>query len=122
MSVWRSSGEFGAELTQKYVQVCISMVILDVEFEWDDEKERINVKKHKVNFMEALDTFYDPKGFQLLDEAHSGSEKRFYWIGVSKSGRVLTTYYTKRGSKVRIIGSAEWRKFRRLYYETAQDE
>ena len=98
------------------------MVLCDVEFEWDDSKDKINQQKHKVSFAEAIDSFYDLKGFELIDESHSNDEKRFYWVGLSKSGRVLTTYYTRRGSKVRIIGCAEWRKFRRLYYETTQNE
>lgn len=87
-----------------------------MEFEWDDNKE------HKVSFLEAVDSFFDPQGFQMVDENHSDKEKRYYWVGMSKSGRVLTTYFTKRGNKIRIIGSAEWRKFRRLYYETTENE
>ena len=92
-----------------------------MEFEWDDNKEKLNIKQHNVSFAEAVDSFFDPKGFQLIDEAHSNNEKRFYWVGKSKSGRILTTYFTKRGSKIRIIGSAEWRKFRRMY-EATKDE
>lgn len=93
-----------------------------MEFEWDDSKDKLNQKKHQVSFLEAVDSFYDPKGFQMIDEAHSGDETRYYWVGMAKSGRVLTTYFTRRGSKIRIIGCAEWRKFRRLYYETTEDE
>ena len=92
-----------------------------MEFEWDSDKEEANLKKHGVTFTEAVDSFFDPRGFQLLDLAHSKGEKRYYWVGKTKSGRVLTTYLTRRGKKIRIIGSAEWRKFRRMY-ETAKDE
>jgi uncharacterized protein len=92
-----------------------------MEFEWDDSKEKLNIKKHKVNFSEAVDSFYDANGFQLDDVTHSKDEKRSYWVGKTKTGRILTTYYTQRGPKVRIIGSAEWRRFRRLY-ETTQNE
>lgn len=94
-----------------------------VEFEWDNNKEMENIKKHKTTFAEAVDSFFDPNGIQLIDKTHSSNyEKRYYWIGLSKSGRVLTTYFTKRKRVIRIIGSAEWRKFRRLYYETTKDE
>ena len=44
----------------------------------------------------------------------------FYWVGKRSSGRVLTTRFTRRGTKIRIIGSAEWREFRRLYSEKAK--
>lgn len=95
------------------------MVIYGVEFEWDLSKELTNLKKHKVSFPESVETFFDPSGIQLTDQKHSGSEPRFYWVGKSEQGRVLTTWFTRRGDKVRIIGSAEWRRFRRLY-ETTQ--
>jgi uncharacterized DUF497 family protein len=92
------------------------------EFEWDDAKEKENIKKHKVSFTESIDSFFDCNGIQLIDKAHSASENRYYWVGKSRSGRILTTYFTKRGQKIRIIGCAEWRKFRRLYNETTQNE
>ncbi len=87
-----------------------------MEFEWDDTKEKLNIKKHKVSFIDSVDTFFDPDGILLFDESHSGVEKRFYWVGISKLGKI------KRGNKVRIIGCAEWRKFRRLYCEATKDE
>lgn len=93
-----------------------------VEFEWDLEKEIANIQKHKVSFSEAVESFLDPYGFQMVDRKHSAQEKRMYWVGRISTGRVLTTRFTKRGKVIRIIGSAEWRKFRRLYYETAESE
>ena len=32
-----------------------------------------------------------------MDRKHSGGEKRFYWIGRTAKGRVLTTWFTRRG-------------------------
>ena len=91
-----------------------------VEFEWDLEKEIQNIRKHKVSFTEAVESFTDPYGFQLVDSKHSAQEKRLYWVGCISTGRILTTRFTKHGNKIRIIGSAEWRRFRRLYHETTQ--
>ena len=91
-----------------------------MEFEWDLAKESENLQKHKVSFLEALSTFSDPKGIQVADQEHSNLEHRFYWIGKSSNGRVLTTRFTIRGEKIRIIGSANWRKFRSPYYATAK--
>lgn len=93
-----------------------------MEFEWDWNKEAANIRKHGVAFSEAVESFLDPKGFQLVDDGHSHREKRFYWVGQLSTGRVLTTWFTKRGSHIRIIGSAEWRKFRRFYNETTKAE
>ncbi|MBS1985319.1 MAG: BrnT family toxin [Bdellovibrionales bacterium] len=91
-----------------------------MNFEWDLAKELENKRKHGISFTEAVETFSDPNGVQLVDKTHSKTEERFYWVGKSDSGRILTTRFTRRGTKIRIIGCAEWRKFRR-FYETAQD-
>jgi len=39
---------------------------------------------------------------------------------IANAGRILTTWFTRRSKIVRVIGCAEWRKFRRLYYETTE--
>jgi uncharacterized DUF497 family protein len=75
-----------------------------------------------VSFAEAVESFFDPHGLLLVDEKHSTAEERFYWVGKCASGRVLTTRFTRRGPQVRIIGSAEWREFRRLYNEKAKNQ
>jgi len=93
-----------------------------VEFEWDLEKEIQNIRPHKVSFTEAVESFTDPYGFQLVDINHSAKEMRLYWdwVGCISTGRILTTRFTKRGNKIRIIDSAEWRRVRRLYHERTQ--
>jgi uncharacterized DUF497 family protein len=90
-----------------------------MEFEWDASKEADNLRKHGVSFAEAVESFFDPRGLLFVDEKHSRAEDRFYWVGKGTSGRVLTTRFTRRGPNIRIIGSAEWRDFRRLYSEKA---
>lgn len=91
-----------------------------MEFEWDLEKEQINIEKHGQSFSEAIEAFQDPKGIQLVDQKHSSSESRFYWVGKANSGKVLTVWFTRRKSKIRIIGCAEWRKFRSFYDEATK--
>lgn len=93
---------------------------MHVEFDWDISKEEANIEKHGISFTEAVECFRDPKGVQVVDVKHSVGEKRYYWVGKSESGRVLTTWFTKRGTTIRIIGCAEWRKFRRFYDETTK--
>ena len=88
-----------------------------MEFEWALSRELENLRKHGVTFSEAVESFLDPQGFQLVDAKHSVREKRFFWVGRLSTGLVLTTRFTKRGGKIRIFGSADWRKFRRLYDE-----
>ncbi len=98
----------------------MDMVNILCEFEWDLSKEIENVEKHGVAFVEAVETFTDPDGFQLRDAGHSITETRFYWVGKSESGKILTTRFTLRENVIRIFGSAAWRKFERFYHERAQ--
>ncbi len=96
------------------------MAICVVKFEWDLAKEQTNIKKHGHTFSEAVEAFQDSKGVQLVDREHSDDEERFYWVGKISSGKILTVWFTRRAKKVRIIGCAEWRKMRSLYYEAAK--
>lgn len=93
-----------------------------MDFEWDLSKERENIRKHRVTFADAVETFRDPHGVKLVDARHSHTEPRFYWVGRTASGRILTTWFTLRDQNIRIIGCAEWRKFRRYYHEAAKDD
>jgi uncharacterized protein len=93
-----------------------------MDFEWNPTKDLENIKKHKVSFAEAMTAFSDLNGFDLKDVKHSRSEVRHYWVGRILDGRVITVRYTMRGDVIRIIGAAEWREFRRLYYEKAKNK
>lgn len=70
--------------------------------------------------LRPLKPFQDLQGVQLVDRKHSGHERRFYWVGKVASGKILTVWFTRRADKIRIIGCAEWRKFRSFYYEAAK--
>jgi len=80
---------------------------VEAEFEWDHVKEKANILKHGHSFQEAIESFSDPKGFVLEDQAHSENEERFYWVGKNADGKVLTVRFSQRGAKIRIIGCAE---------------
>lgn len=84
-------------------------------FEWDEEKNKQNIKKHGVSFDEAIKTFEDPNHFIFEDRSHSTSkEKRLYCIGRVEN-RILTVRFTYRKNRVRIYGAGYWRKYRTLY-------
>jgi len=92
-----------------------------MDFEWDADKAEENQRKHQVGFAEAAETFSDPRGFVLRDEKHSHGEERFYWVGKSDLDRILTTRFT-RSNIIRIIGSGEWREYRKIYNEKTKLE
>lgn len=60
-----------------------------MDFEWDDQKDEINLRKHGVTFAEAATAFDDPLAITYFDPDHSQEESRFLTIGMSIDGRVL---------------------------------
>ena len=49
----------------------------DIKFQWDENKNQINKKKHGVSFEEARTTFYDENAVMIADPEHSEEEERF---------------------------------------------
>ncbi len=76
---------------------------MELTFEWDEEKAKANLKKHKVSFEEAKTVFNDPFLWTFPDPEHSESEERYINIGRSARGRVLVVIHTERGSNIRLI-------------------
>lgn len=54
-----------------------------LKFEWDNNKDKINSKKHGVSFDEAQTVFYDEYAIQFFDPDHSENEDRFLLLGMS---------------------------------------
>ena len=88
-------------------------------FEWDDDKDYENQRKHGVPFSLAQYAFKDTKRVILEDKAHSGSERRFYCVGKVGDG-IITVRFTHRESRIRIIGAGYWRKGKKTYEEQNQ--
>ncbi len=84
------------------------------DFQWDENKEKVNEKKHGVSFSVAQLAFLDSKRVVLEDVSHSQKEKRFYCIGRVTEG-ILTVRFTYRDKQIRIIGAGYWRKGKRIY-------
>jgi uncharacterized DUF497 family protein len=53
-----------------------------IHFEWDENKSRINQKKHGVSFEEAQTVFFDPNARLIHDPDHSDYEDRFVIFGM----------------------------------------
>ena len=52
-----------------------------MKFEWDKEKNKSNIRKHKVSFEDAETVFKDDNLIILFDDEHSEYEERFNAIG-----------------------------------------
>ena len=77
------------------------------QFEWDPEKEAINVRKHGITFEEASTVFDDINGRFIYDEGHSEEEERFLLLGRSLVSHLLIVCHCYRNGDaiVRIISA-----------------
>ena len=87
-------------------------------FEWDENKNKINIAKHGIDFAEASSTFYDDEAILFDDPDHSEDEERFLLIGMSKTIRMLTVChcYRAEGEVIRIISARKATKTEKEYY------
>jgi len=89
-----------------------------VQFEWDENKAEINIKKHGVTFEEATEVFFDPF-YQTGDASVDDKENRDFIIGYTFSQRLLLAVYTERKEKTRIISARPATRAERKVYEEA---
>jgi uncharacterized DUF497 family protein len=93
-----------------------------MEFEWDENKSKINLEKHGVDFNQAKDVFNDKDKMELPDNRKDYGEQRVKIIGRAID-LILSVIYTMRGAVVRIISArAASRAERDLYNNKKQSE
>ena len=100
---------------------------MKIVFEWDEQKARANLEKHRIGFEEARTIFADPFLVTFVDELHSKKEERFISIGLSERNRVLLAVHTEREEKdetiiIRIISCRKATQTERKHYEEKEDE
>jgi uncharacterized DUF497 family protein len=83
----------------------------DVHFEWDEDKNEINIRKHGIDFVDIHVMFTAPMLVDL-DER---------WIGIGPFHMVIAVVaYTERGDDtIRIISARKATKYERQRYEQA---
>jgi len=92
---------------------------MKLTFEWNAEKAKENIRKHKISFEEAKTVFNDPFLMTFPDPEHSASEQRYLNIGTCSKGRVLIIIHTERDADIRIISCREATPRERRVYEKA---
>ena len=85
--------------------------------EWDPAKAASNLRKHSVDFREAVTALEDPLSTTFPDFEHSLGERRFVTIGVSGSGRVLVVAHGDRRAAARLISTRRATPRERRFYE-----
>ncbi len=75
----------------------------DTEFEWNEEKYAVNLRKHNVKFEKAAEVFFDE--LSQFGDASVEDESREFIIGFTFDFDLLFTVFVERSERFRIISA-----------------
>lgn len=89
-----------------------------IKFEWDENKNQTNQKKHGISFEEAKAVFFDDDAILFDDPEHSKGEERFLIIGQiqEKSVCIVSHCYRDKENTIRIISARKATKNEKKIY------
>lgn len=76
----------------------IRFILGGMRFEYDEQKNRINISKHGISFRSAARVFFDYDRIELFDEENSCDEDRYDTIGDTSAGNLLYGHSTVIGN------------------------
>lgn len=89
-------------------------------FQWDDDKNVENIRKHGIDFRIAVEAFDDDRAIPYVDREHSSvGEPRYALLGMCPSGLVFISF-TIRNDIYRIISVRK--ASRRMHKEYAEND
>lgn len=83
----------------------VTFTLGGMAFEYDEEKNQKNLKKHGISFKSAARVFFDYDRIELMDERHSNDEIRYNTIGDVSFGRVAADNAVLPASSSTTIGN-----------------
>ncbi|MEA5511105.1 BrnT family toxin [Crocosphaera sp. UHCC 0190] len=83
-------------------------------YQWNPDKANANLRKHGIDFADAVSVFSDDLAITIEDERFN--EERFITIGVDFFGRILVIVHTWRGSDIRLISARKATRTERQQY------
>ena len=87
-----------------------------MNYQWDPRKAASNLRKHGIDFADAVGVFEDEWGLTLREDEIEG-EHRFVTLGTDFLGGVIVVAYTDRGDSIRIISARRATRRERRSYE-----
>lgn len=87
-----------------------------MHFEWDERKNRANIRKHGIDFIDALDIFKHPL-LTFYDGREDYGEDRWLALGWIKATMGVVVYVERYGDVMRIISARKATKNEVKRYE-----
>ena len=86
-----------------------------MKYQWDKNKATSNLKKHGIEFADAVSVFSDELAITIPDNRFD--EERFVTIGTDVFGRILVIAFTWRSEDIRLISARLAERRERKQYE-----
>ncbi len=92
-----------------------------MKFEWNDEKNKLNIQKHQVSFEEAKEVFQDPMHISKLNYRFDYFEERWITLCTTIKDKILVVtnmFFDENGEEIiRIISARRDNQKERIFYE-----
>ena len=101
---------------------------MDTKYEWNEAKNKENIKKHKISFYDAVEVFHDPMQRVRHDDQNlNGESRRNQTIGQIRNGKILIVvhfdFFDHHGVEViQIISARKANSFERKIYAESKTE
>jgi uncharacterized protein len=89
-----------------------------VHFEWDEQKNAVNIRKHGFDFTDAWEIFESPM-LTALDTREDYGEERWIGIGLLRERIVVVVFVERTDNTIRIISLRKALKHERIKFEEA---
>jgi len=93
-----------------------------MRFDWDEQKNRENRRRHRVSFEIATEVFSDPFCLTIGDQT-VGGEERLWTLGSLENRTILVVVHSTRHEEdeevIRIISARKATPRERAFYEEA---
>lgn len=91
-----------------------------MRFEWDEDKRRINLRRHNIDFLDA-EAVFAGRTVTFEDTRLHYGERRFVTFGLLQ-GRTVAVAHTEREDAIRIISIRKASKHEeRSYFSQVRD-
>ena len=87
-----------------------------MDFEWDDDKNRENIRKHGLDFADVWQVFDEPMVIEI-DNREDYGEERFMGIGFLKNFIVAIVFTEPQEDTIRVISLRKALKYERERFE-----
>ena len=85
-----------------------------MRFEWDEAKRQLNLRRHGINFVDAVEVF-QVETVTVIDDRYEYGEMRFLTLGLV-NGMVVAVSHTENGDVIRIISARKAQKDEEIRY------